>query len=56
MNDTPETDAMLDIERERDRYKTALEGIAGFPQQYFDSQTPWRMRELAEHALTRADD
>lgn len=39
------------LERERDRYKIALEGIAGFPHQYFDEETPWRMRKLAEHAL-----
>lgn len=35
----------------RDRYKTALEGIAGFPIQLFDEATPLRMRDLAEHAL-----
>ena len=39
------------LERERDRYKTALEGIAGFPHQCFDTETPWRMRQLAEHSL-----
>lgn len=52
--DTPETDKVADLQdtrTERDRYKTALEGIAGFPHQYFDGETPWRMRKLAEHAL-----
>lgn len=57
MNDAIQesTNAINDIIRvewERNRYKTALEGIAGFPHQYFDDETPWHMRKLAEHALS----
>lgn len=44
-------DLLQELRTERDRYKTALEGIAGFPHQYFDEETPWHMRKLAEHAL-----
>lgn len=32
--------------------REALEGIAGFPYQYFNGETPWHMRKLAEHALS----
>jgi len=57
MNDAIQeaTNAVNDSVRiawERNRYKTALEGIAGFPHQYFDGETPWHMRKLAEHALS----
>jgi hypothetical protein len=46
-------EAGQDLRTERDRYKAALEGIAGFPHQYFDGETPWRMRDIAEYALSR---
>ena len=49
--DNKVAELLQDLRTERDRYKTALEGIAGFPHQYFDGETPRYMRKLAEHAL-----
>ena len=46
---------LCDLTKERDRYRTALEGIAGFPHQYFDDKAPWKMRYLAESALLKTD-